>query len=98
MTINELIAAARKKGPWRVDGNNRIRTVAEPTMCPITAVAGGKKKMAFRTGVYDLRMTVKDVANVMEAADISASRLKTSDRTEPAELRRQLEQQLVGLS
>ena len=54
--------------------------------------------MRFRTGVYDLRMTVKDVANVMEAADISASRLKTSDRTEPAELRRQLEQQLVGLS
>ena len=47
MTIEELITAAKTKGPWCDRGvRGWIRTVSEPELCPIAAVGGGNSEEA----------------------------------------------------
>ena len=96
MTVDELIAAAKPKGPWRLNGEQSIRTVANPPMCPITAVAGGETQTALTVAVQRLAMTPTDALNLIEAADLTSTQLKLYHQKERVELRQRLENELLG--
>ena len=98
MTVHELIAAAKTKGPWHLDSKGRIRTIAEPAMCPITAIAGGRMHLAITTAVQELEMTAMDAFKVLVAADTTVTLLKKERKTKNIDLRRELERELLEVT
>ena len=71
MTIDELITAAKSKGPWiELYPGGWIRKMHEPEICPVAAVGGGRSEDAVTTATEKLGMTRTD-AKMLQLARMS---------------------------
>ena len=87
MTIDELITAAKSKGPWiELYPGGWIRKMHEPEICPVAAVGEGRSEDAFTTATEKLGMTTTDAKMLVLSADGKSN-------SRPF----QLEEELLGL-
>ena len=93
MTIDELITAAKSKGPWiELYPGGWIRKMHEPEICPVAAVGGGRSEDAVTTATEKLGMTRTDAKRLVFSAD------GKSIYRPFQQVRKRLEQELLGSS